>query len=97
MSVNLTKLIFFSSLTLNLTHDATSRLRFSLVSSSVSLCVTVDVYNSASMLLAGPEPTEALGVFVESRAALLFTSLFQVFFYCLQILCLLTLRCIRLL
>jgi len=33
---------------------------------------------SASMLLAGPEPTEALGVFVESRAALLFTSLFQV-------------------
>lgn len=49
------------------------------------------------MLLAGPEPTEALGVFVESRAALLFTSLFQVFFYCLQILCLLTLRCIRLL
>ena len=31
------------------------------------------------MLLAGPEPTEALGVFVESRAALLFTSLFDVF------------------
>jgi hypothetical protein len=30
------------------------------------------------MLLAGPEPTEALGVFVESRATLLFTLLFQV-------------------
>jgi len=31
------------------------------------------------MLLAGPEPTEALGVFVESRASLLFASLFDVF------------------
>lgn len=32
------------------------------------------------MLLAGPEPTEALGVFVESRAPLLFSSLFGVLF-----------------
>ena len=31
------------------------------------------------MLLAGPEPTEALGVFVESRAPLLFAALFSVF------------------
>ena len=31
------------------------------------------------MLLAGPEPTEALGVFVESRAPLLFACLFGVF------------------
>ena len=32
----------------------------------------------AAMLLAGPEPTEALGVFVESRAQLLFKLLFEV-------------------
>jgi hypothetical protein len=47
---------------------------------SFFFCLPQMAQTRASMLLAGPEPTDALGVFVESRAPLLFTSLFGVSF-----------------